>query len=255
MEAIQWPENATARSELNENEIAVIEKAARYEFFEDSQKITQVAVGENMPEDFASKVLKKHWPERHWNVFAQVSDSDGEYKRKSGKVRSFVDREKERKKRERHKGVIECERCQVTFNPNRRTRKGYMDKFRCPSCGEKHGESDLKEKQQTKGGKQNSNKQTKTVTKWLYLIGTASDEVKIGISSNPEQRLKGLQTGNPNELELIATTTCSDVCELENGLHNKYNTHRLNGEWFDLPSEKLFTLIEAVKNDNADSLV
>lgn len=66
----------------------------------------------------------------------------------------------------------------------------------------------------------------------IYVI---SDGVacKIGYTSgDPAERLKNLQTGNPNSLSLI-TSFPGDRCE-EMRLHRKFADKRLSGEWFAL---------------------
>lgn len=78
---------------------------------------------------------------------------------------------------------------------------------------------------------------SKIVTKkaeYLYLIHSKDANcVKIGISNNPEKRLKGLQTGFPYSLEIIKTIRSSNVRDLERRVHGSLDDYRLNGEWFD----------------------
>ncbi|AJT62476.3 hypothetical protein T261_0787 [Streptomyces lydicus] len=64
------------------------------------------------------------------------------------------------------------------------------------------------------------------------MIGSAgSTRVKIGTSVSPEKRLKELQTGNPDRLEVLWYT--SGGRELEALLHQAFADHRVEGEWFD----------------------
>lgn len=61
--------------------------------------------------------------------------------------------------------------------------------------------------------------------------------VKIGISSNPEGRLRNLQTSNPRKLVLLAAFLCPtrDIAKaLETGFHTVKSRHRLAGEWFEM---------------------
>jgi hypothetical protein len=70
----------------------------------------------------------------------------------------------------------------------------------------------------------------------IYVItqGNASDfKAKIGISSDPESRLKTLQTGSPKDLKLSFSFPVPDDKELEVYLHQRFEDRRLNGEWFD----------------------
>ncbi|MFE7116605.1 GIY-YIG nuclease family protein [Streptomyces sp. NPDC057654] len=67
---------------------------------------------------------------------------------------------------------------------------------------------------------------------YVYVIGAAgSTRVKIGTSTSPEKRLKELQTGNPDRLEVLWHTPGGR--ELENLLHQAFAGHRAEGEWFD----------------------
>lgn len=59
--------------------------------------------------------------------------------------------------------------------------------------------------------------------------------VKIGVSTNPELRLKGLQTGNPHRLVLIWSRPCESTSCTENHFHHALREHRIpGGEWFNL---------------------
>lgn len=68
---------------------------------------------------------------------------------------------------------------------------------------------------------------------YAYVIGQASVtvRVKLGRAEDPEHRVKQLQTGNPELLEVFATTTAISEAEL----HTRYAEYRFRGEWFDLP--------------------
>ncbi len=67
---------------------------------------------------------------------------------------------------------------------------------------------------------------------YVYVIGSAgSTRVKIGTSVSPEKRLKELQTGNPDRLEVLWSTFGGR--ELEGLLHRAFADHRIEGEWFD----------------------
>jgi len=68
---------------------------------------------------------------------------------------------------------------------------------------------------------------------------------KIGISVNPQKRLKQLQTGTPYELSVVYIHESKFPFKVEKILHNslsskkvtenyKYDFEKLKGEWFDL---------------------
>jgi len=71
----------------------------------------------------------------------------------------------------------------------------------------------------------------------VYFARTkSSGAVKIGVSKEPEQRVKELQTGNPMEIEVILTTTPPEghtALEWEQGLQKLCQSYKMNGEWFE----------------------
>jgi hypothetical protein len=67
----------------------------------------------------------------------------------------------------------------------------------------------------------------------IYFI-KAKNTVKIGYSANPEKRIKELQTGNPEKLELLLTIPGNR--ETEAAFHTYFDRARLEGEWFRLGS-------------------
>ena len=68
---------------------------------------------------------------------------------------------------------------------------------------------------------------------YVYAIrNTVTGNVKLGISRDPQTRLKQLQTGNDCKLELVATRKAENRFSDEVALHNKYSELRIQGEWF-----------------------
>lgn len=55
---------------------------------------------------------------------------------------------------------------------------------------------------------------------------------KIGVSNDPERRLKAVQTGNPNVVTLEHYEERDDPHLVENYLHTKFQKNRVKGEWF-----------------------
>ena len=80
----------------------------------------------------------------------------------------------------------------------------------------------------------------------IYLIHCKFvDFYKIGISINPQKRLKQLQTGTPYELSIIYVHESKFPFKVEKILHNtfaskkiadnyEYDFEKLMGEWFNL---------------------
>jgi hypothetical protein len=74
---------------------------------------------------------------------------------------------------------------------------------------------------------------------FLYVIAAAEHQlgpVKLGLSNEPEKRLKQLQTGHPEFLKIYHQEEASDknVKVLEKLLHRDINYRRQRGEWFNL---------------------
>ena len=94
----------------------------------------------------------------------------------------------------------------------------------------------------------------------IYVIASSKHDagpVKIGISNKPERRLKQLQTGYPEKLEIKyieKLDTRIEARELEGKLHKDIKHHCSHGEWFNVPVKEAiafvqFTLIQYGKSD------
>ena len=69
---------------------------------------------------------------------------------------------------------------------------------------------------------------------YVYAIrNTTTGNIKLGISRNPQQRLKQLQTGNDCALELVACRKAENRFQDETALHHKHEAAHIRGEWFD----------------------
>jgi len=69
------------------------------------------------------------------------------------------------------------------------------------------------------------------VKTYVYLVAcTARSQVKIGLSSNPERRMRTLSTANADSLELLHYVVGSH--SLETALHDKFKQHRIRNEWY-----------------------
>ena len=74
---------------------------------------------------------------------------------------------------------------------------------------------------------------------YIYLIHMENTTFyKIGMSFDPEIRMRTLQTGNPHPLYLLNTQAVQDMRSAEVDLHRKFETQRVPNvsvrEWFDL---------------------
>lgn len=86
---------------------------------------------------------------------------------------------------------------------------------------------------------------------YVYLINAVgTDKYKIGVTckNNVNERLKELQTGNGEELELINYFYTKYPYKIEKNLHLLYSNKRKKGEWFEfLDSEPNSFLTECNK--------
>jgi hypothetical protein len=70
----------------------------------------------------------------------------------------------------------------------------------------------------------------------VYLIWEeGTSYYKIGISRNPAQRLKEIQTGNASQVHLVAEIPVSNANYKEKEFHDKYKRYQVSGEWFSFP--------------------
>jgi len=69
---------------------------------------------------------------------------------------------------------------------------------------------------------------------YVYVL-EADESYKIGVSADIGKRIKQLQTGNSNKIQLYGYITIADRTEalrVEKLLHRKLESDRLSGEWF-----------------------
>lgn len=77
------------------------------------------------------------------------------------------------------------------------------------------------------------------IERYVYAIRPVdgADVVKIGLSTNPQKRLVGLQTGYPFPLKIFISHLCDSrtvsAKQLEAALHKKFKARNTQGEWFE----------------------
>ena len=84
----------------------------------------------------------------------------------------------------------------------------------------------------------------------LYFIRMGdTNHFKIGVTHSLPRRVKQLQTGNPFPLWVFRSVHVVDgsVKELERTLHQRYHTHRMMGEWFNLKPDDVDRFIKEWK--------
>ena len=78
------------------------------------------------------------------------------------------------------------------------------------------------------------------------VIKDGKSNYKIGFSYDTSERIKGLQTANPNKLELVEKYDCKNCRVLEKRIHNHLKDKQLNGEWFCLSPLELSNCIDII---------
>lgn len=82
----------------------------------------------------------------------------------------------------------------------------------------------------------------------VYVMGWG-DKAKIGISREPEKRLRQLQLANPGAVTLVGHRVFStrlSAARVESCLHRRFEAKRMMGEWFDVdPSRALAAIMAA----------
>lgn len=91
----------------------------------------------------------------------------------------------------------------------------------------------------------------------IYLVGIEGlSYLKVGVSSDVQQRLGSFQTGLPVSVILHAYERTPYAAELERQLHKRLAQYHVRGEWFDLPlSEALQIFNEFVLMARIDELM
>jgi hypothetical protein len=87
------------------------------------------------------------------------------------------------------------------------------------------------------------------IKNWIYVIKNDSGNFKIGMSKDPDNRLKSLQCGNPEKLNIVWKCYTFNAMKIEKKTHERFLKYRLNGEWFDGSKLKLNTIKDSIQND------
>ena len=74
-------------------------------------------------------------------------------------------------------------------------------------------------------------------------------KVKIGYSNNIKKRLESLQVANSNELLVLLVANGGQ--RAEKGLHHKFKSLRVRGEWYK-PAPELMKFIDEIKMAELD---
>lgn len=83
---------------------------------------------------------------------------------------------------------------------------------------------------------------------YIYLIQSLENSrYKIGVSKNPNLRIKQLQTGNSSPLKLVCKYRSEFAYKIEKVLQGRYSYLKKEGEWFDLTLENELSFIDECK--------
>lgn len=69
---------------------------------------------------------------------------------------------------------------------------------------------------------------------YVYLAHADTGHYKIGYSVDPQNRIKHFDTQMPVKVEIVHTIQTDDMRRLEKKLHERFESQRVTGEWFDL---------------------
>lgn len=78
---------------------------------------------------------------------------------------------------------------------------------------------------------------------FVYLIRLGLYH-KIGIARNVRKRISSMQSGYPDEFELVHTVPTNDMRRAELFLHERFAAQRVRGEWFGLQPEHVTSVCE-----------
>ncbi len=82
---------------------------------------------------------------------------------------------------------------------------------------------------------------------FIYVFhAQGTPRVKLGVTRNIEGRRRGLQTGCPYKLVLLAKWLCPP--SIEKRLHSHFAAYRREGEWFELPPFSGLEILKLIKD-------
>lgn len=83
---------------------------------------------------------------------------------------------------------------------------------------------------------------------YIYIISSEENIVKIGISKNPEKRIKSLQTGHPKQLKIqyINEIDEENKFNIEKIIHKILKHKKIKNEWFNISIDEAKMMIEYV---------
>lgn len=81
---------------------------------------------------------------------------------------------------------------------------------------------------------------------FVYVITSGDGMVKVGVSKNPSQRLKQIQTSNIGADIKFTSIEVGNSYEVEKRVHKELSSHFVSGEWFSCGEDKAVSSV--IKN-------
>ena len=84
---------------------------------------------------------------------------------------------------------------------------------------------------------------------YVYIIKNMdSNNIKVGVATDPYKRLAQLQTGSDSDLALIYTSyLCSNAFQVETKVHSRFEDKHVRGEWFKVDPISVVAYLETSK--------
>jgi predicted GIY-YIG superfamily endonuclease len=87
--------------------------------------------------------------------------------------------------------------------------------------------------------------------RYVYVIEAEGGDVKVGVASDPQRRLRELQTGSGSKLRVAFKVLCRAGAErhVEARCHEELSKFRKIGEWFDVELGAAISVVRRVAED------
>jgi hypothetical protein len=82
---------------------------------------------------------------------------------------------------------------------------------------------------------------------YVYILKLKGFDIyKIGVSANPERRIKDIDSANPFGINILCLKYFKNVYNLEECIHDSFKNSSLRKEWFRLDKESVKILIKQI---------
>lgn len=87
----------------------------------------------------------------------------------------------------------------------------------------------------------------------VYVVKGGWKHIKIGISTNVPERLRGIQTGCPFPVKLLSQWRTPHARKVEKAAHDALVKYRSAGEWFNIPTNVGIAVVDTLVKANPRS--